>query len=268
MKNILITLSATALMSWIGVTAQNAHVNLQSNSDCINADYCVTMQIKADDGIDFNMGTSSLFMLYNDKALKFKSYKSLNFDEHNECIENGFQAFDPHKYDADSPGKINTTINLAVSGAKCATIGSEYIDIAEVCFRILDLSKKSNVRFSEKHTHFNLDKDEIQLIENVKYGRLNDKLDCSVTVDYSIEMSVLNNPVGNNAEILISSLINDDLDLKLYDVTGNLVYTKQMEVYENQISDLTLNLEELSPGIYLLVNSNNPRTNELKIVKQ
>jgi len=270
MLNKLLMLSATALISCVGLStyAQNAQLNLVSNNDCLNSDYCVTMQLKSEDGLDFEMGTSSIFLFYNEKALKFKSYQSLNFDESTDCLGNGFQTFDNHRFDADSPGKLNTTINLRVTGADCAVIGSEYIDVAEVCFRITDLSKRSNVRFSEKHTHFNLDKDEIQLIENVKYGRLNDNLNCKTTLDYSIEMSVINNPVGDNAEILVNSLIDDDMELKMFDMTGNLVYTKQMPVYENQTSDFRLNFADLPAGVYFLINGNNPRTNELKIVKQ
>jgi len=267
MKNILCTIGAS-ILSLAGLNAQNAQLNLASRSDCLNSDYCVTMQIRAEDNIDFKIGTSSLFLLYNKDALKFKSYNSLNFDEKDKCINNDFAGFDAHRFDADSPGKINTTLNLTVNGSECTNVGSEYMDIAEVCFRVIDPNKKSNVRFSERHTHFNLDKEDIQMIENVKFSRINDKLNCSPDLNFSIEMSVVNNPVSSLAEILINSLIDDDLDLRLYDVTGNLVKSIKGRVYENQVTDIKINLEELPSGVYLLINLNNHQTNELKILKQ
>ncbi len=266
-------ISVLSLVMCITTNAQEADLRFATQLDCAKAQYCATIEMRSSNDFGFGLGTSSIFFTYNARAVKFKSYKSLNFDEQNKCILDQFSPYSNHQYDGVSPGKFNTTITLDIVEAACPNVGPEYIPVAEVCFDILDPAKKVNLKFSEKHTHLDLAEEQIQMVEKLNFKNKNQRLTCNdlrpeELFTNSLVMSLSHNPVEKFVNLNILSKEDDVFTLGLYDLTGKLVLEKKVEVFKEIHSVVRLDMEELLPGVYLLKNLNNPYTNELKIVKQ
>jgi hypothetical protein len=83
----------------------------------------------------------------------------------------------------------------------------------------------------------------------------------------NLNMQVYPNPFNNKTEIETNRAVNKPLNLTVYDVYGKKVF----EEINNSISTnerITLNLENLKPGIYMLMVSDGVRTSSQKIIKQ
>ena len=83
----------------------------------------------------------------------------------------------------------------------------------------------------------------------------------------NLNMQVYPNPFNNKTEIESREAVNKSLNLTVFDVYGKKVY----EDNKNSLIDnehITLNLENLEPGIYMLMVSDGVCTSSQKIVKQ
>jgi len=96
-------------LSFAASNLEGENFDLQFNTvrDCDNDNYCATIQIKAE-ADPFLIGTSSIFVTYNESALGFASYESLRFDGTDLCIFSAATAWEPHAFDGTSiPGSFN-----------------------------------------------------------------------------------------------------------------------------------------------------------------
>ncbi len=263
--------SAFILMGFVPLNAEEADLRLSSNLDCSKLEYCVTIDLKSSDPIGFGLGTSSVMLEYDKKAMKFKSYESLNFDENGKCLAGGHPAYAKHQYDALTPGVFNTTITLNFTDKGCPYVQDEYIEVAEVCFAILNPSRSSDVRVCEKHTNFNIAKENKAVVEHVNTTTLDEILYCNgsdLGYDESIQMYLDINPVDEIANLGVVSDHDDVMELGIFDLNGRLLEVKTLEITQGIRNEVLLNVEGLPSGMYVLKNLNNIRQKELKLIKK
>ncbi len=134
---------------------QDFDLQFSTSKDCDADTYCATLQIKAASS-SFLIGTSSIFVKYNEAALGFSTYESLRFNGVDFCIATVAPAWDEHTYDGMSiPGSFNLTLEIPSNSFSCPTIESDWIDIGTLCFAVTDASQSSNLSFDISNTNFN-----------------------------------------------------------------------------------------------------------------
>lgn len=157
MKYISTILIAFLLVFSTEIAAQSS-LELQFATDlqCETDMYCATLQVKVgESGQTANLGSSSILFHYNEDALAFQSYNSLNFNGSDNCILDILTAWDMHGIDGASAGVFSLTMNLnafleeATPQYSCPTIGNDWIDIGEICFNIINSELTSNLTFSD-----------------------------------------------------------------------------------------------------------------------
>lgn len=83
-------------------------------------------------------------------------------------------------------------------------------------------------------------------------------------IPLDLDVSIFPNPFINSISILFNNNIESDINIQIYDVLAHLLYSKKY-LWSKK---LTIELENLSTGIYLLkINVNNKQT-ILKIIKK
>jgi carbohydrate binding protein with CBM6 domain/type IX secretion system substrate protein/SprB-like repeat protein len=139
--------------------AQSVRLELAGQKDCADLTYCATIQVQAGAGENLRLGTSSILMTYDDRALSFKNYTPLNFDGSALCAGGATLAWTPQQYDAVSkPGEFDLTLTLADNGNSCPTITDlAPIEVGTVCFDILQQGASPGMAFDMAHTQFNRD---------------------------------------------------------------------------------------------------------------
>jgi len=195
------------LLLLFGVKGQAQSVDCQfvtNTNGCSDGQYCVLIQIASQDGADY-IGSSSIRFSYDAAVLNFVgtsmdgitagSYQSINFDNDQdslnpECLsENGGQGGTPysaHSYDGGTPGDFLVTWVLQVptvfgDPTACPNIGTDWEDVAEVCFDVLDSEGDPNLQFSGDQngpvsdltgTNFNDDHDPPVKYNNGVFGEM------------------------------------------------------------------------------------------------
>ncbi len=134
---------------------QDFDLQFSTSKDCDADAYCATLQIKSASS-SFLIGTSSIFVKYNEAALGFSTYESLRFNGVDFCIADVAPAWDEHTYDGTSiPGSFNLTLEIPSNSFSCPSIESDWIDIGKLCFAVTDASQTSNLSFDVANTNFN-----------------------------------------------------------------------------------------------------------------
>ena len=136
-----------------------ADLRIVPTLDCENDQFRALIQIRSARVDTFRIGTSSILLTYNDTALQFADYGSLNFDGSDLCVANVASAWDSHSFDGTSnPGIFNLTMILNSDQFSCPNIDfNAWVNVGEVTFDILDGSLEPNLQFDTIHTSFNLD---------------------------------------------------------------------------------------------------------------
>lgn len=188
----IISFSLAMLLSYVMQAQQSTALRLLPFLDCENEQLSVELQIKAKAGQDFNIGTSSIYMKYNSKAIHFTSYKSQNFDENSKCINGVASSWDKQVFDAYSrPGHFNLTLMLNQEGYGCPAINDqEWVSIGTAQFEILDKSLSPKIFFDLANTHFNehsLNNGTKTINKERLWGLREKILDCDVAPKLSIE---------------------------------------------------------------------------------
>jgi len=234
--------------------AQVFDLRFATNLDCNSTTYCATVQITAQD-VAFNIGTSSVFFNYNENALQYSSFNSLNFDGSDMCIAGIASSWDDMNADTVNPGLINFTMTLNVDGMGCPTITSnEWTDIAEVCFDVLEQSMPSGLVFSQDNTNFNSQdpNDGTNAIGKGSFMDMNESLDCGG---------------GSNCENLPAIVINeinynsptgaDSGDwVELYNASGSMVDLTGYNFNDSGASFAIPSGTTLMAGAYLVLVEN------------
>ncbi len=138
------------------VQAQTIDLRFQTNLNCDNNTYQVTIQMRvAELGQTANIGSSSILFDYNASALQYDSYTSHNFDGDDLCLLDMFKVWDVHGIDGSTDGTFNITMNLEGSlnpdqaTFSCPTIDNEWLDVGTVNFIIEDSNINSALVFSD-----------------------------------------------------------------------------------------------------------------------
>lgn len=263
-------LVALSIFAFTSSSAQNAALRFETNKSCETNEYCAIIQIKSNSLIPIKIGTSSIFFDYNREALDFTSYTSLNFDENNDCGFEGFSPYVEHQYDEEFNGKFNTTITLEIEEAICTEIHDNFMDLAEICFDIVDPSQSSNLVFSEEHTNFNKSVNNGSLIEGIEFNNASDDLDCTVSginqvVQNDFQLTV-NNPVIDIANIKFESSENQELTLELIDITGKKMQSFSLNTQVGTNFE-SIDMSTMSQGIYIFQLNSKTETSVLKVFK-
>ena len=161
---------------------QDFDLQFSTSKDCDADTYCATLQIKSASS-SFLIGTSSIFVKYNEAALGFSTYESLRFNGVDFCIANVAPAWDEHTYDGTSiPGSFNLTLEIPSNSFSCPSIESDWIDIGKLCFAVTDASQTSNLSFDVANTNFNSSEpnDGSNAVGKGTLSSLDESLSCTV----------------------------------------------------------------------------------------
>jgi len=153
--------STTALITVLGQPGTDPIADLRfvDSLDCDNKLLIAKIQIRSSDLQNFKIGTSSIFVTYNDTALSYNSYNSLRFDGGDLCIGGVASAWDAHVVDGTSvPGQFNLTMVLNNEGFGCPDVDNAgWVDIGEISFNVRNSTLNPRVQFDTANTTFNVD---------------------------------------------------------------------------------------------------------------
>jgi len=134
------------------LNAQSVELGLDASKNCGEHTYCATITVRSG-AAPVYLGTSSILLQYDDRALGFKSYVSNGFDDGGACT-----GWLPQRYDAISrKGELDLTMVLENNGNACPMVGVDAVNVGTVCFDILQQGASPNIRFDLAHTQFNRD---------------------------------------------------------------------------------------------------------------
>lgn len=103
-----------------------------------------------------------------------------------------------------------------------------------------------------------------------------DTLEDTTTVNHIVDINkaqnvsiaqLYPNPTTSDVALKINSAMNQEADIKIYSMTGVLVYNQKAKL-ENGISDINLNTEALAPGTYNVVVATPAGKTNTRLVKQ
>ena len=127
---------------------------VESALDCDNSSVCVSIQIQAETD-SFLIGTSSIFLSFNENALVFDSYTSSHFDGSDDCLLDVAQAWGAQGFNA-SDMSLNITASLNVFAYSCPVIdNATWVEFGVACFDILDENANPEVVVNVNNTSFN-----------------------------------------------------------------------------------------------------------------
>ena len=139
---------------------------LPDDGNCDSNQYCVTVQIKGEDGADL-IGTSSIRLSYDFNVLSLDgsalggfttgSYTTINFDGdqttlHPDCETLGFTPYSEQGFDALVPGDVLMTLVLTNPSVgtftfACPSTAGIWMDVSEICFDVIDPAGDPNLQF-------------------------------------------------------------------------------------------------------------------------
>ena len=142
-----LAVSATADLRWVPTL------------ECPEGVFKARLQIRGASEDTFRIGTASILARFNEAALQFQGYESLNFDRSSTCTPGTSSGWDTHAFDGVSTlGTFNLTLVLNVEARGCPTITPEqWIDMGEISFLILDENQSPELVFDSPNTNFNVD---------------------------------------------------------------------------------------------------------------
>ncbi len=267
---------------YIESTPQESMIQLRfETTEACDSSFDATIQIKSNqlDSI-LQIGTSSILVEYNEQALGFVNYTSLNFDGSDSCALEMFPAWEGHAYDATVLGKFNLVYSLSNSLLEfsCPEInGTEWIDVGKITFQLIDNAQDLMLGFSSDPStvifNSNIPNDgtnaipvdfaSMEIVNSVQPCSpinndpiaINDTI--SVFNNNSITISVLNNdydPDGDALLICVTSTQNG-----LVTISGNvLIYTPNSEFVGTDSLTYTIcdgNGGSAQATVYITVNS-------------
>jgi len=256
----------------VSTFAQSASLQFETNLKCEENEYCATIQIKSNSLVEFELGVSSIFFEYNEEALSFKTYESLNFDGSTQCEvdTSTFSLFGSHQYDEKIGGKFNTTITYMDLGqveVDCNKVYDEFMDVAEICFDIMDNNESADLRFVSEHTNFNQGMN-TDLLEEVVLVDKTESLSCTVSSIEDVELNAFEMTVQQTGNGLANvSFVSEDYQIfkfQLTDANGKIIKTEKIDVVPG-VNRLSIDTSNQPNGIYLFSLMNNQFYNTARI---
>lgn len=256
-----------------GVFAQSATLQFDTEQNCDENEYCATIQVKSNSLVEFELGVSSIFFEYNEEALAFKSYMSLNFDSSTECDIAGasITLFGAHQYDEKVAGKFNTTItfmDLGQEEVSCNKVYEEFVNVAEICFDIIDNNEDADLHFVEEHTNFNQGMN-TALLEDIVLVDKTESLSCTASGIDNVHFNAFDMTVQQTGNGLANvNFVSEDyqvLKFQLTDASGKVIKTEKITAVPGA-NQLTIDTSNQAKGIYLFSLMNNQFYNTARIV--
>lgn len=169
------------------------------NPQIISNQYCVTVQAISQDQI-LSIGSSTIFFTYNQLAINNPTVNPINFSA-TPCIDNGMSNLYGTNFSflevPNMQGEVNYSINLNTPNTGCPNITTtEWIDIAEFCFDIVDATQIADLTFNTQFTAFNTGTDDG--INQNTLGTLTDG-----TTENNTMLNACNDGLQNGLEISI-----------------------------------------------------------------
>ncbi len=249
------------------IFAQEANIRFNTDVNCDKQEYCVTLQIKSTDGLPFELGTSTLYFNYNEKALSLKSFTPHHFDISDKCVLDVVAAYDRQQYDASHAGIINTTLSLKQPEEVCPSIGDEYMDISTFCFNITDPTQSSQLSFNQELTNFNEGEQNIVLMDFVRYNDKNDDLSCQKTLEDLSAFVSQNNPVNTISNVELDTQQEGQWEIFVFDLAGKKV-AQTTESIINGINNLSIDMTQYAKGMYVITATNGIEQHSTKVIKK
>ena len=81
-------------------------------------------------------------------------------------------------------------------------------------------------------------------------------------------ITITNNPFVDKFGITVATAVQSKVKINLLDVTGKLLYTRNVEVLGNTTISITPDTRKLLAGMYLVQITINGKTTTRKIIKQ
>jgi len=156
----LFVLSVFCLLNNSPLVAEN--INLRFFNPQINgSQYCVTVQLIGQNNL-LTIGSSTVFFTYNQLAIHQPVATSINFDA-TSCngVSNIYGTNFSFLEVPNSDGEANYAIHLNTPNTACPEIStSEWVDVAEFCFDIVDTTQIADLTFNTQFTAFNTETDD------------------------------------------------------------------------------------------------------------
>ncbi len=121
--------------------------------------FCVTIQIKSNQGEEFAIGSHTFFFLYNSKSINYPTYSSHAFNNELKCVYDYAAAYYKPGFGASTntnPGEANVTTLLQLVNLGCPKIADEWTDVGTVCFEIQNIQEPVNLSWDREKTLVNL----------------------------------------------------------------------------------------------------------------
>ncbi|OWY21413.1 T9SS C-terminal target domain-containing protein [Sphingobacteriales bacterium UPWRP_1] len=252
MKNLFtlfVVLLLTAQLSFAGVVdVRFANGTLSDNS------YCVTVQVKAQD-ISFEIGSATVFFTYNTAALRNPAATPIKFSETDLCALSGTTSFYRNSFTSLETGELgegNYAILLLAPNQGCPTItNTEWVDVAQFCFEVVDASAPANLAFTTKYTAFNT-------VDNSGYqhdlGELSSALEAvSVPTLETATTGIIIYPNYTQNKVTVEYGVKEsgNVNIAVYDMLGRNVYSAQKNVISGKHT-LDVDLSKFGNGYYLI----------------
>lgn len=144
---------AVVLFSFLGIAqAVAGTVNLRfANSNCVGTQYCTTVQMQASSG-SLKVGNGTVFFSYNTQSIANPTFTALNFDS-----ADGY-GFAPQFFSLETGnnGEGNYNILLgSASGSPSLSVTTDWVDVAQFCFTVVNAAQTPNLQFVNTYTGFN-----------------------------------------------------------------------------------------------------------------
>ncbi len=218
MKNIicLIAFLLIALNSSAGI------VDLRfAKSNKSNDTYTIVVQMKSQD-VDFKLGNATIFFEYNTMAIQQPTVKALQFGTSTPCPISGEDRYD-HSFTTleHNKGEGNYAILLKEAYKACPNVTTDWVDVFQLQFKIVEQNESPQLSFNSKYTAFNTYENAGQQHENGTFGVLD---------DFSGVTSINNSANSSNFKVTISPTITTEfLDIQYLLSTAETV---QMNIYD------------------------------------
>jgi len=142
------------LMIWLaGASVMAGTVDLRFNNistNCNTNQVCVNVQMRAQSGT-VKVGNGTVYITYNTQAINNPTATALNFTTPQYGYAPQFSS-----YENGSVGEGNYNILLGSAGGNpTTTVSTDWIDVAQFCFTLVNVNQSPNLQFSSTYTGFN-----------------------------------------------------------------------------------------------------------------
>jgi hypothetical protein len=267
MKKIFTLVSITAAML-LNSSAFAGIVDVRfTNPSTSGSNFCVNVQVKAQD-IPFELGSATVFFSYNTAAIRNPQHTPLNFNELNTCAGSGSVA--PYKnsfnaLESSTVGEGNYAILLMYPNQGCPTVQSEWIDVAQFCFDVVDATASKDLAFNGQYTAFNTVANNG---DQLSIGTLSG-LDGSVAVanPTTTSQEILITPNLTKGKVILSLQLEQQTDvvIRVFDMLGRTILTDNRTLQSGK-HNTDLDLSKFSDGYYLVEVDNGNQKSAHKVL--